>query len=246
MARYKIIIEYNGSDFHGWQEQKGLKSVQQTIQDAILKFSSELVMIYGAGRTDAGVHATGQVAHFDLQNPKDPNEVRRAINHFLKNENIAILKCEIVPQDFHARFSAISRSYVYKIINRRAHLTTQKGFVWHVIEPLDATLMNEAAQHLIGFHDFESFRSAHCQSQSSLKSIDSIRVERHGGNIEIFITARSFLHNQVRIIVGTLRKVGNGSWNPSKVIEILQAKDRSSAGQTAPPYGLYFTLCTHA
>jgi tRNA pseudouridine38-40 synthase len=245
MQRYKITVEYNGYDFHGWQEQKGLRSVQQTIQDAILQFSREAVTVYGAGRTDAGVHSTGQVAHFDLQNPKDPNEVCRAINHFLKNDNIAILRCETVPKDFHARFSATSRSYVYKIINRRAHLTTQKGFAWHVIEPLDTTIMNEAAQHLIGFHDFESFRSTQCQSRSSLKSIDIIRVEMHGGNIDIFISARSFLHNQVRIIVGTLRKVGNGSWNPYKVVDILKSKDRSAAGQTAPPYGLYLTLCTY-
>jgi tRNA pseudouridine38-40 synthase len=245
MQRYKITIEYDGSDFHGWQEQKGLRSVQQTIQEAIFKFSGESVVLYGAGRTDAGVHAIGQVGHFDLQTFKDPNEVSRALNHFLKNEKIAILKTEEVTEDFHARFSAVSRSYVYKILNRRAHLTTQKGLAWHVMEPLDVTLMHEAAQHLIGFHDLTSFRSAQCQSTSALKSISSIAVERHGENIEVFITARSFLHNQVRIIVGTLRKVGNGFWHPSKIQEIIEARDRSAAGQTAPPYGLYLRNCLY-
>ncbi len=245
MQRYKITIEYDGSDFHGWQEQKGLRSVQQTIQEAIFKFSGESVVLYGAGRTDAGVHAIGQVGHFDLQTYKDPNEVSRALNHFLKNEKIAILKTEEVTEDFHARFSAVSRSYIYKIINRRAHPTTQKELAWHVMEPLDVTLMNEAAQYLIGFHDLTSFRSAQCQSTSALKSIASIAVERHGENIEVFITARSFLHNQVRIIVGTLRKVGNGFLHPSKIHEIIEARDRSAAGQTAPPYGLYLRNCLY-
>jgi tRNA pseudouridine38-40 synthase len=239
MQRYKIVIEYDGSAFHGWQQQKGLISVQESIQDAIEMFSGEVVTVHGAGRTDAGVHAMGQVAHFDLNKIRSSREICSALNHFLKNKNIAILDATEVRQDFHARFSATSRSYIYKIINRRAHLTTQHGLAWHIPENLDINLMHVAAQHLVGLHDLESFRSTQCQSKSSVKSIDVIRVERHGDGIEVFIRARSFLHNQVRIIVGTLRKIGNTFWEPSKVQEILDARDRSAAGQTAPPCGLY-------
>lgn len=241
MQRYKITIEYDGSNFHGWQQQKGLISVQESIQEAIEMFSGEVVTVYGAGRTDAGVHALGQVAHFDLKKPKPSREVCSALNHFLRTKKIAVLEAVEVCHDFHARFSATSRSYIYKIINRRAHLTTQEGFAWHVPEKLDENLMNSAAQHLVGLHDLESFRSTQCQSKSSVKSIDVIRVERHGDGIEIFIEARSFLHNQVRIIVGTLRKIGNRAWDINKVNEILAARNRSAAGQTAPPCGLY--LC---
>jgi tRNA pseudouridine38-40 synthase len=241
MQRYKIKFEYDGSDFHGWQEQKGLVSVQETIQTAIENFSGEVVTVHGAGRTDAGVHALGQVAHFDLNNHKPSNEVCSALNHFLKNKKIAILEAVEVGQDFHARFSAKSRSYIYIIINRKAHLTTQQGLAWHIPEKLDENLMHAAAQHLTGLHDLASFRSSQCQAKSSVKSIDVIEVERYDERIEIFIKARSFLHNQVRIIVGTLRKIGNASWHPNKIQQILAARNRSAAGQTAPPYGLYLS-----
>ena len=239
MQRYKIKVEYDGNGFHGWQEQKGLVSVQGAIQEAIEMFSGEVVTVHGAGRTDAGVHALGQVAHFDLNKPKPSNEVCSALNHFLKNKKIAILEAVEVGQEFHARFSAKSRSYIYKIINRRPHLTTHEGFAWHIPEKLDENLMHAAAQHLIGLHDLKSFRSSHCQAKSSVKSIDVIKVERYGEGIEIFIRARSFLHNQVRIIVGTLRRVGNTSWHPNKIQQILAARNRAAAGQTAPPFGLY-------
>jgi tRNA pseudouridine38-40 synthase len=245
MQRYKIKIEYNGSDFHGWQEQNGLKSVQSTIQNAIFQFCNEKVFVYGAGRTDAGVHALEQVAHFDLQKKTDAKSVQNALNHFLKNENVCILVAEQVNNSFHARFSAKSRSYFYSIINRKSHLTINQDFAWHVPEHLNIDLMNEAAQYLIGYHDFESFRSTQCQAKSSFKSIDYIKVERLNEQIKIHITAKSFLHNQVRIIVGTLRRIGNGFWSPSKMNEILQARNRSAAGQTAPAKGLFLCEVTY-
>lgn len=239
MIRYKITIEYNGSEFHGWQKQSGKKSVQETIQNAIKQFSNEIVTVYGAGRTDAGVHALGQVAHFDLKKSMKSSALQSALNHFLKQENVSILQAEEVNMDFHARFSAKQRSYFYDIINRKAQLTIKNGFAWHVPEQLNIDLMNRATQYLIGHHDFESFRSTECQAKSAEKSIDNIRIIRNNDTIRIYISARSFLHNQVRIIVGTLRRIGNGFWSPEKINEILLARTRIAAGQTAPPYGLF-------
>lgn len=239
--KYKITIEYNGWGFVGWQEQEGLRTIQSTIQQAIFSFSGETVVVHAAGRTDAGVHATGQVAHFELQKQTSPDEICGALNHFLRTEGIAVLSAEQVPHEFHARFCAKSRSYFYRIKNRRAHLTLDYRLAWMVPEKLDIDLMNEGAKYLIGKHNFESFRSTQCQANSPLRSIKSIVASRDGDDIRIDISAQSFLHNQVRIIVGTLRKIGNGCWKPSRVAEILETKNRSAAGETAPPYGLYLS-----
>lgn len=245
MSRYKIEIEYDGGSFYGWQEQEELPTIQSSIQKAIQQFCGEVVVVHGAGRTDAGVHALKQVAHFDIDKVTTAKDVQSALNHFLQYSKIAILSAEEVENTFHARFSAKNRSYIYKIINRRQHLTHDKGFAWHVVEQLNIEAMNCGAKHLIGRHDFESFRSAQCQARSSLKSIDSLRVERHNNRVELFITARSFLHNQVRIIVGTLYKIGRGSWEPDKILEILALKSRSAAGRTAPAHGLYLSDVTY-
>ena len=239
MTRYKLTVEYNGTAFHGWQEQNGLKSIQSTIQNAIMQFSGEKIIIYGAGRTDAGVHAIGQIAHFDLIKSMTAKSLLSALNHFLQHDMISITTLEEVDDNFHARFSAKSRSYIYKIFNRNAPLTIDKNYAWHIKENLDIQLMQEASDCLIGTHDFASFRSSRCQAQTSIKSINTIRFSHLDSRIEMFINAKSFLHNQVRIIIGTLRKIGNHTWHPSKVQEVLKAKNRCTAGQTAPPHGLY-------
>jgi tRNA pseudouridine38-40 synthase len=242
VLRYKIKLEYDGSNFAGWQQQKRAISIQEKIQDAIYKFSREKVQVYGAGRTDAGVHALGQVAHFDMSKYYASNKIIDAMNHFLKGDTIVVLEIELVNDSFHARFSAKSRSYIYRIINRRAALTIERNRAWHVIKNLDVEVMHVAAQQLVGNHDYSSFRSTCCQSLSSQKTIDIITVRKSPyikDLIEINISARSFLHNQVRIIVGTLYKIGTGSWKIDKINKILAAKNRSAAGQTAPPYGLY-------
>jgi tRNA pseudouridine38-40 synthase len=241
MARFKVVVEYDGNGYYGWQEQEELPTIQGVIQDAIAKFCGEKVNVHGAGRTDAGVHAIAQVAHFDLEKETNPGEVISALNHFLQYSKVAILSAQEVDDSFHARFSAKDRSYIYTIINRRGHLTYSKGYAWHVVEELDVNLMNEGAKYLIGHHDFESFRAANCQAKSGRRSIDKLQVSRNGEKIEVSITAKSFLHNQVRIIVGTLRKVGNGSWLPNKVEEIISGRDRRMAGQTAPACGLYLS-----
>jgi tRNA pseudouridine38-40 synthase len=238
--RYKITIEYCGISLSGWQEQDNLKTVQGLIQAAIFQFTGETVNLFGAGRTDAGVHSLGQVAHFTLEKVKSVDEIFSAINHFVRNDGIAILDCKMVDESFHARFSAKKRSYLYKIINRKAPLTIDKTLAWQVIEKLNLESMREAARFLIGQHDFESFRSSHCQAKDSNKTLDAITITKIHDKIELFFTAQSFLHNQVRIMVGTLRKVGNGTWPPEKIKEIFIAKQRSAAGPTAPPYGLYF------
>lgn len=241
MARYKIVIEYDGNGYYGWQEQEDLPTIQGVIQDAIFQFCSERVVVHGAGRTDAGVHALAQVAHFDLIRETNPDEVMSAINHFLQHTKVAIITCALVDNDFHARFSAKYRSYIYTIINRRTHLTYNKGYGWHVIDELDAVLMDTGAQYLVGNHNLESFRAANCQAHSARRSIEKLKVVRNGSIIEVSITAKSFLHNQVRIIVGTLRKIGNGSWAPSKIPEIISAGSRQAAGPTAPGCGLYLS-----
>ncbi len=242
ISRYKIKLEYDGSGFAGWQRQSGAISVQETIQHAIEKFTNENVKVYGAGRTDAGVHALGQIAHFDLLQVFTPNKVMDALNHFLRQSNITVLGVEIVDETFHARFSAKSRSYIYRIINRRAHLVLEKNKAWHITTSLNVEAMHTAAQYLVGNHDFSSFRSTYCQSASAKKTIDIITVRRSDNIsdlIEVYVSAKSFLHNQVRIIVGTLYKIGVGKWDVYAMQEILAARSRAAAGQTAPPYGLY-------
>lgn len=239
MARFKLIIEYNGTGLCGWQKQDNGASVQSALQEAIKGFSGQQVRVNGAGRTDAGVHALGQVAHIDLTGDWSEGRIRDAINAHLRPLLISVLNVEAVSEDFDARFSAVKRYYMYRIINRRAQLTLMQGQAWHVIMPLDANAMHQAAQALAGKHDFSTFRDARCQAKSPVKTLDAISVQRHGDNVDIHIEARSFLHRQVRSIAGSLKKVGEGVWEPGKIAEILEYRQRSQCGPVAPSAGLY-------
>ncbi len=238
MPRYKITVEYDGGPFVGWQRQDTGPSIQAALEDAVFAFAGERVLVQGAGRTDAGVHARGQVAHFDLAADKRTEEVRGALNYHLKPNPIAVPTVEIAPPGFHARFSATWRRYLYRILNRRTRPGIGAGFVWHVPVPLDVPAMADAASVLIGTHDFNSFRSVSCQAKSSLKTLDLLAVHREADEIVIDVGARSFLHNQVRILVGTLQLVGRGQWSKRDVEDALAARDRTRAGPTAPPQGL--------
>ncbi|MCA1909821.1 MAG: tRNA pseudouridine(38-40) synthase TruA [Magnetospirillum sp.] len=241
MARFKLLVEYHGTPFVGWQRQDNGASVQGCLEEAIFKLSGERVTVTAAGRTDAGVHATGQVVHFDLDKDFTAERVQGGLNFHLKPHPIAIRAAEAVSDDFHARFSALGRSYLYRIINRRAPLAIDADRAWWVAVRLDADAMHEAAQVLLGRHDFTSFRAAACQAQSPDKSLDVLDVTRIDEEIRIVAQARSFLHHQVRNMVGTLKLVGEGKWNAERVRQALAARDRSAAGPTAPPEGLYFT-----
>jgi tRNA pseudouridine38-40 synthase len=241
VPRYKLTIEYDGTPFVGWQRQHNGPSVQGALEDAVLAFSGERRAVSGAGRTDAGVHALGQVAHLDLADERPVDTVRSAVNFHLKPNPIVITEAEIVPADFHARFSATARRYRYLILNRRAPPALDRNRVWHVPVPLDAEAMADAAAMLVGHHDFNSFRSTACQAKSSIRTLDQLDVERVGERIQIAVGARSFLHNQVRILVGTLQFVGRGQWTRHDVAAALVARDRTRAGPTAPPQGLCLT-----
>jgi tRNA pseudouridine38-40 synthase len=238
VPRYRISVEYDGGPFVGWQRQDTGPSIQAALEDAVFAFTGERVNVQGAGRTDAGVHARGQVAHFDLAAEKPPDEVRGAINFHLKPNPIVVPIVERAAPGFHARFSATWRRYRYRILNRRAPAALDRGQVWHVPVPLDTAAMVEAAAVLVGHHDFNSFRSVACQSKTSIKTLDVLSVQRDGEEIDIEVAARSFLHNQVRILVGTLQMVGRGQWSKRDVEEALAARDRTRAGPTAPPTGL--------
>lgn len=241
MPDYRILIEYDGRDFVGWQRQKNDISVQQCIEDALFKFCGENVRIQGAGRTDAGVHALGQVANFSLQSHWKPHVVMNAVNFHLKPNSIAILACDESDREFNARFSATGRHYRYRIINRRAPLTVDDGLAWLFKRSLDEEAMHEAAQILVGRHDFTSFRAVACQAKSPLRTLDKLEVSRQGDEILIRTSAQSFLHNQVRAMVGSLSLVGTGQWQTRDLIQALEAKDRQAAGPNAPPHGLYLT-----
>ena len=238
MPRYKLTIEYDGAPFVGWQRQDNGPSVQALIEDAVERFCGERVPVHGAGRTDAGVHAAGQVAHLDLASERPADTVRAALNFHLKPQPVAVVEAEIVPTDFHARFSASWRRYRYRILNRRAPPALDRGRVWHVPVPIDVAAMADAAALLVGRHDFNSFRSAACQAASSIKTLDLLSVRRDGDEVRIDVGARSFLHNQVRILAGTLQLVGRGQWTRHDVDKALAARDRTRAGPTAPPHGL--------
>ena len=239
--RYKIVIEYNGSNFIGWQKQKHLSnSIQEILEKAIFKFSQQYTTVYVAGRTDAGVHALGQVAHFDLTRDFDTYVVRNAINHHLIPHAIAILSVEKTDDKFHARFSAKKRHYLYRIINRYSPLTIDHNRAWLIHNPLNIENMIQAIEYIKGNHDFSSFRAKHCQSKSPVKTIDDLQIIHNNQYINIHISAISFLHNQVRIIIGTLVECGKNNFLPEHTKSILEAKNRSCAGMTAPPYGLYF------
>lgn len=241
MPRFRIDVEYDGSPYAGWQRQAGQPSVQEAIEKAIAAFSGEEVTLRGAGRTDAGVHALGQVAHLDLSRERKADTVRDALNAHLgmAGETISILGAAAVPDDFDARFSAKGRHYLYRILNRRSPPALDRGKVWHVARKLDAEAMHEAAQRLVGQHDFTTFRSVQCQAKSPVKTLDRLEVSRLGEEIEIRASARSFLHNQVRSLVGTLKKVGEGAWTAADVQAALEARDRAACGPVAPPEGLY-------
>lgn len=248
MPRYRLDIEYDGTAYAGWQRQAGQHSVQAAIEQAILGFSRDEVSLRGAGRTDAGVHATGQVAHVDLTKDWPADTVRDALNAHLgmASERVAILAAARVGEDFDARFSALARHYLYRIANRRAPLALDKNKAWWVPKPLDADAMQEAAQALVGRHDFTTFRSAHCQAKSPVRTLDRLDVSRSGVTIEIRASARSFLHNQVRSIVGTLKRVGEGAWTTADVAAALEARDRAACAGLAPPEGLYLVQVDYA
>lgn len=247
MARWKLTIEYDGAPFSGWQRQENGPSVQQSIEEAIQKFCGEDVQLHVAGRTDAGVHALGQVAHVDIAKPAEARTIRDAINYHLHELPVAIIAAEHVDDEFHARFHAANRVYCYKILmNRHAPAVIGDPYCWHIWKNLDVDAMNAAAKHLIGYHDFSSFRDAECQAKTPMRSIDRLEfIERkdnpvHGRHIELWAEAKSFLHHQIRNITGTLKLVGEGKWTPDDVKKILDAKNRREAGPTAPPGGLFF------
>jgi tRNA pseudouridine38-40 synthase len=239
MPRYKLTLEYHGGPFVGWQRQDNGPSVQGAVEAALRALEPDAPSIVGAGRTDAGVHATGQVAHCDLTLSWEPFRLAEALNWHLKPAPVAVVMAERVAEDFHARFSALRRRYLYRVVSRRAPLTIEKGLAWRVAHDLDVAAMQAAADLLVGKHDFTTFRSAQCQSKSPVKTLGEFRVEREGEEIRFHLAARSFLHNQVRSFVGTLERVGAGKWPVSRVAEALAACDRAACGPVAPPDGLY-------
>jgi tRNA pseudouridine38-40 synthase len=245
MPRYALKIEYNGAPFFGWQRQKEHVSVQGAIEHALAQFAPEAPLVQGAGRTDAGVHATGQIAHLDLLRDWEPFRLSEALNFHLRDNPVSILAAARVDDDFHARFGALEREYLYRLISRRAPMTHDAGLVWHMKYRLDLEAMRHAATHLIGNHDFTTFRSTICQAKSPVKTLDELRIEAieipYGTEYRFHIRARSFLHNQVRSFVGSLAQVGSGSWVPADMKKALEARTRPACGPVAPPHGLYLT-----
>ena len=245
MPRYALKIEYHGAAFAGWQRQADQPSVQGAIEAALARLEPRDHTIAAAGRTDAGVHATAQVAHADLAKDWDPFRLSEALNFHLKPAQVAIVACARVEDDFHARFSAIERRYLFRLVQRRAPMVHERGLVWRVQNPLNVQAMRAGAAHLIGHHDFTTFRSTLCQAASPIKTLGEILIDEvptpNGREIQFRLRARSFLHNQVRSFVGTLERVGAGAWAPERVREALEARDRAACGPVCPPQGLY--LC---
>ena len=243
MPRFALLVEYLGAPFAGWQRQRDQPSVQGAIEAALAKLEPGAHTIAAAGRTDAGVHATGQVAHCDLQRDWDPFRLSEALNYHLKPEPVAIVACAQVADDWHARFDAVERQYMFRLMARRAPLTFEAGQIWRINHTLDAQAMQAGADQLLGQHDFTTFRSSICQAKSPVKTLDELRIEEivHPNGIEyrFHVRARSFLHNQVRSFVGTLERVGAGAWTPDDVGRALAAKDRAACGPVCPPQGLY-------
>lgn len=240
MTRFRLTVEFDGSPFMGWQRQAHGPSVQQALEEAVAAVTGEQVVSHAAGRTDAGVHALAMTAHVDVQKAITPFRLMEGTNALLRPNPVAILACEIVPDDWHARFSCIGREYLYRIANRRAPLTLDLGRAWRIAKDLDAKAMHDAAQVLVGLHDFTTFRSVHCQADSPVKTLDRLDVRREGDWVLVEAAARSFLHHQVRSMVGCLGMVGQGQWSKADLKDALEAKDRAALGLNAPPDGLYF------
>ena len=241
MKRIKLTIEYEGANYSGWQRQRDARSIQEEIEKAVSKFSGMTsVTVCASGRTDAGVHAIEQVAHVDVSDKFDAEAVKRAVNHYLGNQNITILHAEEVSTDFHARFSAKKRRYLYRVINRKPKLSLEKHRAWHVPVSLDLEKMKEGASFFLGTHDFTSFRTIRCQAKNPIRAIDTFEIIEDKGLIEFWVEGPSFLHHQVRNMVGTLVEIGKGRWQPDHIQKIFLEKKRAAAGQTAPPEGLYF------
>jgi len=245
VPRYALKIEYSGAPFSGWQKQPGLTTVQGTLEAALRKLVPAGAAVQGAGRTDTGVHATGQVAHVDMEKEWNTTRLGEALNFHMRNQGVAIIACQQVDDTFHARFSALERRYTFRLFSRRAPLTFDKGTLWQVKHRLDLAAMQAGAAHLIGKHDFTTFRSTVCQAQSPVKTLDELGIEQlpflEGVETRFHIRARSFLHNQVRSFVGTLERVGAGSWQPDDVKKALEAKSRPACGPVCPPHGLYLS-----
>ena len=249
MPRYALKVEYDGAPFAGWQRQADQPSVQGAVEAALAKLERDVPSIAAAGRTDSGVHAYGQVAHCDMAKDWDPFRLSEALNYHLKPLPVSIVACSRTDDAFHARFSAVERQYLFRLVTRRAPVTHDDGKVWQVSQPLDRDAMQAAADHLIGLHDFTTFRAAMCQAASPVKTLDELRVEEHpypgGQEFRFHVRARSFLHNQVRSFVGTLERVGAGAWSPDDVTTALDACDRAACGPVCPPHGLYLAGVTY-
>ena len=245
MTRFRLTIEYDGRPFMGWQRQAHGASVQGAIEDALRLITAEDAAVHGAGRTDAGVHALAMVAHVDIERPIAPFRLMEALNARLRPAPVAVLNCSVAAPEFHARFDCTGRSYRYVIANRRAPLTVDRGLAWRVAADLDAAAMHAAAQGLVGRHDFTTFRSAHCQAASPLRTLDRLEVTRDGDRIVVMAAARSFLHHQVRSMVGCLKLVGEGAWSAADLADALAARDRAALGFNAPPDGLFFLAASY-
>jgi tRNA pseudouridine38-40 synthase len=246
VPRYKLTVEYCGAGFVGWQRQPNGLSIQEALETASRRFCGETVRVFGAGRTDAGVHALGQVGHLDLAKAWEDDTVRDALNAHLRPHPVAILRAERAPDGFDARFSATKRHYLYRIINRRADLTFQRGCAWRIAKPLDHAAMQIAAQRLVGQHDFTTFRNVECQAKSPVKTLDQLDVQRTADDIRVLASARSFLHSQVRSMVGALALVGEGRWTADDVSTALEKRDRAACAPVAPPDGLYLVKVDYA
>jgi tRNA pseudouridine38-40 synthase len=245
MTRWRLTVEYDGGPFMGWQRQDHGPSVQETIEQALFRMTGELATLHAAGRTDAGVHALAMAAHVDVAKTLTEHRLREGLNALVRPAPVSVTAVEPVGDDWHARFSCVGRRYLYRILNRRAPPAILHGKVWHIAAPLDVEAMVEGARHLVGHHDFTTFRSVHCQSKSPVKTLDSLTVECVGEEIQIKAAARSFLHHQVRSMVGCLALVGRGRWTPEDIKTALEAKDRQALGVNAPPDGLYFVAAVY-
>jgi len=245
MTRWKLTIEYDGRSFMGWQRQDHGPSVQQSLEEALFRMTGEMAAVHAAGRTDAGVHALAMAAHVEIEKGVTEHRLREGINALVRPDPISVTTVEKVSEDWHARFSCIGRKYLYRILNRRAPPALDRGRVWHVAVPLDVEAMGEGAAMLLGRHDFTTFRSVHCQSNSPVKTLDELQVSRVGEEVHIKAAARSFLHHQVRSMVGCLGLVGRGQWQPGDIRKALEARDRAELGLNAPAEGLYFVEASY-